>query len=380
MRRERDLLDLIGSIYEAAVEATNWLGVLERIGDAAGHASVALVTTEDFDTVVDAWLVRSDPACLETRLEGYSRPDTNRGLRAFMELPPLRVVSRRSFLSDREFEADPCFQAVHLAQGFYHSSIATLHRAGPILSAFGVYRPRRFGELDSDETAILEQLTPHLARALRIRRHLQADQIDRRRAEETLNLLSAAIWLLGEDGRITFANRRAEDLLQQRHDGLTSRAGKLATSRHPDQPRLTSAVAAAARERIATVLALHRGSERRPLQIWIAPLPRETDHAFAWTPASDVLVLAVDPETQATPTIEALKALYPLTDAEARLTCGLLDGECLEDYAARAAITMNTVKTHLKAVFAKTETRRQAELVRALSSALPGILRTKHDN
>lgn len=373
MRGERDLLDLISAIYEAAVDSTGWHGVLERIGDAVGHASVALVTTEDFDMLVDAWQVRHDPAYLRLRLERYSRPDSNRGLRAFMEIDPLRVVSRKQFQTDRELEADPFFDAIWAPQGLYYACIATLYRAGPLLSAFGVYRPRRFGDFNRDETEIVEQLVPHLARALWIHRHLATDRIDRRRAEETLNLLSAAIWLLAEGGRIIFANRRADALLQRR-DGLTSRAGKLAASHHPDHPRLTSAVAAAARDRRATVLPLRRGSERRPLQVWVAPLPREKDHAFGWIPASDVLVLAVDPESRPAPPIEALRALHPLTDAEARLARGLLDGERLEDYAARAEITMNTAKSHLKAVFAKTDTSRQAELVRVLSSALPRFL------
>ena len=79
-------------------------------------------------------------------------------------------------------------------------------------------------------------------------------------------------------------------------------------------------------------------------------------------------MLAVDPELRRAPPVEALRALYPFTDAEAGLVCGLLDGERLEDYAERAEIAINTAKTHLKAVFAKTETNRQAELIRLLSS------------
>jgi DNA-binding CsgD family transcriptional regulator len=48
----------------------------------------------------------------------------------------------------------------------------------------------------------------------------------------------------------------------------------------------------------------------------------------------------------------------------------LLHGERLEDYAARAGISMNTARTHLKSIFAKTETTRQAELVRLLAQTL----------
>ena len=88
------------------------------------------------------------------------------------------------------------------------------------------------------------------------------------------------------------------------------------------------------------------------------------------TSPSDVMVLVVDPELTPAPPVEALRALYGLTQAEARLTCGLLKGERLEDYAERSGISMNTARTHLKSVFAKTDTNRQAELVRLLSRAL----------
>ena len=83
-------------------------------------------------------------------------------------------------------------------------------------------------------------------------------------------------------------------------------------------------------------------------------------------------MIVVDPELSAAPPFEALKALYGLTAAEARLTCGLLKGERLEDYAERTGISMNTARTHLKAVFAKTNTDRQADLVRLFSHRLCG--------
>jgi DNA-binding CsgD family transcriptional regulator len=68
------------------------------------------------------------------------------------------------------------------------------------------------------------------------------------------------------------------------------------------------------------------------------------------------------------------KALYGLTEAEARLTSGLLRGERLEDYAARTGISMNTARTHLKSVFAKTDTDLPG---RAHAFALANIVRPR---
>jgi DNA-binding CsgD family transcriptional regulator len=60
----------------------------------------------------------------------------------------------------------------------------------------------------------------------------------------------------------------------------------------------------------------------------------------------------------------ALAASYELTPAETRLLEAFLQGERIADYAERTGISMNTVQTHLKRIFEKTGTNRQAELMR----------------
>lgn len=64
----------------------------------------------------------------------------------------------------------------------------------------------------------------------------------------------------------------------------------------------------------------------------------------------------------------ALKALYGLTRKETRLVNGLLQGLSLKEYCRANFVTANTVHTHLRSIFRKTGTNRQAELVRLLSS------------
>jgi DNA-binding CsgD family transcriptional regulator len=62
--------------------------------------------------------------------------------------------------------------------------------------------------------------------------------------------------------------------------------------------------------------------------------------------------------------MQALIQLYGLTAAEARLTAALVNGERLEDYAVRQRISINTVRTQSKQIFAKTGLSRQADLIR----------------
>lgn len=69
-----------------------------------------------------------------------------------------------------------------------------------------------------------------------------------------------------------------------------------------------------------------------------------------------------------------LKSRFDLTPAEARIVLRLVAGDSLQSAAKALGVTYGTVRTHLKAVFQKTGTCRQAELVivviRAMNEAL----------
>jgi DNA-binding CsgD family transcriptional regulator len=80
-----------------------------------------------------------------------------------------------------------------------------------------------------------------------------------------------------------------------------------------------------------------------------------------------------DPASRPVATAERLRALYGLTPAEAGLAQALAAGRSLHEYADDAHVTCQTARWRLKQVLAKTDTHRQAELVRLLlASAVLG--------
>lgn len=85
-----------------------------------------------------------------------------------------------------------------------------------------------------------------------------------------------------------------------------------------------------------------------------------------------VLIL-IDLDRSPRPHTAALERIFGLTAAEARLAALLAGGATVAEAAAAHKISVATVRTQLAAVFAKTHTSRQAELVMLVSrlSALP---------
>jgi DNA-binding CsgD family transcriptional regulator len=61
--------------------------------------------------------------------------------------------------------------------------------------------------------------------------------------------------------------------------------------------------------------------------------------------------------------IELLRSHFGLTPAEARLALHLVAGETLRSAEVKLSISYETARTHLKNIFNKTGTSRQAELV-----------------
>ena len=75
------------------------------------------------------------------------------------------------------------------------------------------------------------------------------------------------------------------------------------------------------------------------------------------------------PRKQKPMPLDTLKSLFGLTPSEANIVQELESGLSLSEIAAERHISQHTARDHLKAVFLKTGTRRQAELCKMVMSS-----------
>ncbi|RWD97794.1 helix-turn-helix transcriptional regulator [Mesorhizobium sp.] len=108
---------------------------------------------------------------------------------------------------------------------------------------------------------------------------------------------------------------------------------------------------------------------RRPLLAYPMRLPAVSPNALAPCQAAVVLL---DPDSRPRPPEAVLRSCFGLTVSEARLACHVSSGEALEAAADELAISYETARNHLKAIFAKTDTHRQAELIALLARVANG--------
>jgi DNA-binding CsgD family transcriptional regulator len=110
-------------------------------------------------------------------------------------------------------------------------------------------------------------------------------------------------------------------------------------------------------------------TEGHPLIAYPMRLSRVS--AGALSPCQAILMI-VDPDARSRPPEAVLRSCFGLTSAEAKLAKAMATGDMLETVSGELGISYETARNQLKAVFAKTSTHRQAELVTLFARLLNG--------
>jgi DNA-binding CsgD family transcriptional regulator len=366
---ELDLFSsLIETLYDAALHPTDWSGVAQLFAQALGSESCAIWhlnlaqgaagivgLTENFDAKAisdyEAYYHQKDLVAIRMAKTGTGQA-----------MLSTEVVEEAEFL-DSEIFVD---YAKPMRLGFFWSVGSVIPVDAQVMGAIGIHRPREACAFQAEDKRHLALLLPHLSRAMLLQRRLQGLTQDRQIVLDALEKLSVGMIAVDAKATLLFANPMAERLLRAEL-GLTCRQGCLGATDPTSEKELRRLIRQAGLASVGRpseaggVLALPRPGGR-PLSLLVCPL---RPHALTLGPtAPAALLIFGDPETSPSTSTQALIRLYGLTPAEARLMAALVDGARLEDYADRHQISINTARTQLKQVFAKTGHGRQGDLIR----------------
>jgi uncharacterized protein YhfF/DNA-binding CsgD family transcriptional regulator len=287
---------------------------------------------------------------------------------------PLSSVTDRHVWTDGEGRGDRNRWLAAIGQSFaaqarqyrfeMHDDIATL------FETFDVVWPLEVANR-------LALLVPLLERSFDVRERLD-EWVNG--LEAVLNRVQTAIFTLGGDMSLQYANPAGEELLR-RADGIVLK-GRFVSALGATNARALELAAAACTLRetprdagtgytAGRVVTIRRTGDLAAYRATVLPLRR--DHAVGDAmPAAEILLFVDDPDAAgaAAPADEVLfRQSFRLTPAEARLAACLASGEALSAAAEMFGTTKNTVRVQLQAVFDKTEARRQSDLVRLLQAA-----------
>jgi DNA-binding CsgD family transcriptional regulator len=348
--------DLIDRIYEAPFAPHLWQDVLQDLADIAGARGGVLSSvpatpggfffSDTLQSVVEA-----------TMTESFS---CGRSLEAEMLRRQGPAFFSDGSLIEEEYKAEmPFYSDVLWPHGIGHMAATQIRTTMGESLVFHVMRSRDKGPVPADALDELTSLRPHLARAvtLSIRNEFQQIQ-NANRALAATGLAAAAI---GDTGRIIDCNALFSTLDQQvvirSHDRL-----RLA---HPVANALLDESLDIARRNFfdpiqaSRSVALPATATAAPAVLHLIPARGILRDLFRNT----AFFVIITPLGQVNPApVDIIETLFDLTVSEARIARSLAMGNDVKDMADDFGISTETVRKHLKSIFAKTGISRQAEL------------------
>ena len=231
-----------------------------------------------------------------------------------------------------------------------------------------VTAPRRTESFDTPERVkLMGALLPHLQQTLLTQTKLASPAQSSANLAAALEVVKHAAIIVSSGCRVINLNAASERILRT-EDGLYFRSGCIGATSMTGERQLYRAVQDALTDgsntRGGQSFTCGRRSGKRPYIIHVLPLYAADRHQTS--SEATALVLIVDPENKPHPAAELLRRLYGLTLAEAEVALRILRSAKLKEIAEELSVSLSTVRTHLQHAFDKTDTHRQAELVRVM--------------
>jgi DNA-binding CsgD family transcriptional regulator/PAS domain-containing protein len=362
--------DLVELIYRSVTDSDGWQAVLNSIVKATGadHGILALVhPAEDAVNVFrfSGWTWEE----IELYSARYAEGDLWRiGLN---RRPQWQVVPDGELWPREEMEASEAYREFYEPRGAAHGMGLTI-RTGPAgQSILNMMRSREAGPFQEAELAVVRPLAPHLRRAALLHGELASMRAQLATFTGHLDRFPYPLLLTDLDGRVLYANSPARELTAAR-DGVTIEAGRviLATESQNGELRHVAATLLRSRRNDVYRMEIPRSSGKRALRAMITCSPDAG--ALPWGISQPSLALhLVDPDAAVKPDAATIEKAFALTPAEARVAGKLTLGQSVEEIAAETRTSLETVRTHLKRILAKTGTSRQGELISLILRSAP---------
>jgi DNA-binding CsgD family transcriptional regulator len=348
--------ELVGLCYECVLDDSAWRPLLKLLVAASGRQQGLLLFVDNRKngTHASTTLNLCDPAGIDVYNRHYCNLD-----------PGIDIVRSRGVghwyndlidFGPERIRHDPYYQEFYIPFGLHNLSCVKLEEQADsgiyltVLNEVGAPLPT------AQQHALLQRVSPHLLKAAKLSNKVNRMELELATRDLLLDHHPTPLWLLDGDGHVLYCNQAAARHMSQSAFPLYENFARL-HSRSQDTHLLALIRRAAGKDgkRRAGWLCLNPTQQQ---ELLVTPVPAEV--AFNRLFQKPMVLLAL---LENQPQSQLLAELFQLTPAEQRLAELMVQGLTPENCAARLSVSINTVRTQLRALFRKTDTERQAELV-----------------
>ena len=366
------LSDTIGKIYDCALDPQQWPDTCRSIADLCESTAGGIC-------VHDMRHVQND----QLFVFGY-QPEFLERLGKHYAQSPMAAADIVSNIGDVSALSMERYEL--LESGFFREVLKPFGlvdiiwfpalRTGGRMASMHASRNEKAPHYQQREISLFRLLSPHVCRALAISDALDIRALRSEMLERTLDGLVAGVFLTARDGRVVYMNATAERQVK------TGNSIRIVNHRiFPTDPAaraaLSKAIDEASRDDIGMDMNEHSLAipdvDGAGYVATLLPVDRGQRRGIIAPFAASVAVFTKDPIQAPLMPGEAFARLYKLTGGELRVLLALAQGLGATEAADMLGISEPTVRTHLQRIFSKTDTPRQADLLRLFQNSTPPI-------
>jgi DNA-binding CsgD family transcriptional regulator len=363
------VLELVGTIYDAALDPSLWPEVLREAGEFVRGPSASLFAQDSVRQTGNLFYAWGDDLRMrQAYFEKYIRLNPLTPLVLFLDVEKVHAGS--DLVPFEEIQQTVFYKEWVQPQGWGDIVFANLEKSATSYAVFSVARAEQDGVVDDAMRQRMELLVPHVRRAVVIGRVIDLKTVEAAALADTLDGLAAAMFLVDARGRIVHANANGRAMLAS---GGLIRAidGRLLAADAAANAALQEVFAAAGGgdrpvgvKGIAVPLAADDGGRH---VAHVLPLTsgarRKAGSSYAAVAAVFVQKAGIDLPSP----VELVAKLHRLTPGELRVLLGIVESDNIQQVAETLGLSQATVKTHLRRVYEKTGTRGQVDLVKLIA-------------
>ncbi|MES5485881.1 helix-turn-helix transcriptional regulator [Bradyrhizobium sp. INPA03-11B] len=363
-----DFERIVDRIHEAAVVPDLWPDVLEDIAHAGGAHGMVMISSGS-----DRWSGVWNGVVMSPSIQEAFSAFISEGLASRTETTPRLLardhpgfVSEQDVFTLEEWERDPYRTEWNKKWGFEHACATAVHSPSGELVVFHMERLAGEPAFSRQDLDFLDRFRPHLARASLLATRWRLARMQA--ATEALALVDLPALAIERSGRVLVANALIEGMTDVLRwlpgDRIAMRDAAADTLLRAGLSQLGSPL-----EKGVRSFAACRADNQDRVVVHLVSMPGEARDLFDGA----VGILIVTPVTAPqAPSLALIRGLFDLSPSEARVARGIVQGQTIGDIAALHGLSRETIRNQVKAVFAKTGTHSQRDVV-ALLGAIPKL-------
>ena len=255
-----------------------------------------------------------------------------------------------------------------MQMGFLQTMWMVIHAAEDNVIVLSLLRSADKEQYTDHELKKVSRLVPHIRQSFQLYEQVNKAMIKASSLDAVLDAVPKASIVLSDLSKVIHVNRSARELLAK-NKIIRIEDDHVLFNNSTDQTDYSCNIVEVVRSSIGLT----------PFYSSTQYLKREgkPDLILCLTPIENIdqgrggaLITLYDPESRQLPDADRIAEYFSLTKAQATLCVDLISGLSIKDIAATKSKSEETIRSHMKHIFQKTDFNRQGQLVSGILSAL----------